>query len=76
MRVKPALPVALAALALSGAAWAQQYNIPTNPPANPQEIVPDQRLENIDARLVWVTGQLRDAADTGEEKGDYVHDKA
>lgn len=58
------LPLALAlalALALPGLAGAQQ-SLPTEPPANPRRVVPDQRLENVNQRLIAAADQLEKAA--------------
>jgi hypothetical protein len=59
-------PVAiLVALILPGTIAAQQ-SLPTQPPPNPQEVVPDQRLENVDQRLLMAAEQLKQAADIGD----------
>jgi hypothetical protein len=64
-RLVVTVPVLLA-LALPGAAIAQQ-SLPTEPPANPNEIVPDQRLEVVDQRLLTAGEQLRRAADARDD---------
>jgi hypothetical protein len=53
-------------LALVGAAAAQQ-SLPTEPPPNPDEVVPDQRLENVDQRLLTAGEQLRRAAEARDD---------
>jgi hypothetical protein len=66
MRMK-LLPLALAAaLALPGVAGAQQ-SLPTEPPANPRQVVPDQRLENVNQRLLNAAETLHKAAESGNE---------
>jgi hypothetical protein len=56
----------LAALAVPGAAAAQQ-SLPTEPPPNPHEVVSDQRLENVDQRLLTAGEQMRLAAEAKED---------
>ena len=68
MRAKLALPVVTLVLALSGAASAQEYNLPTTPPANPQKVVPDQQLENVDQRLQFAADRLQQAAEKGDQQ--------
>ena len=46
---------------------AGQQSLPTTPPPNPQQIVPDQRLENVDQRLLTAAEQLKRAADDGDQ---------
>jgi hypothetical protein len=46
---------------------AGQQSLPTSPPPNPQQIVPDQRLENVDQRLFTAAEQLKEAAESGEQ---------
>ncbi len=54
-----AVLVALAvALALPIGAEAQT-SLPTDPPPNPREVVPDQRLENVDQRLLLAIDRLQ-----------------
>lgn len=48
---------------VSVSAGAQQY-MPTDPPANPQKAVPDQRLEVINEKLITASHVLQEAAAT------------
>jgi hypothetical protein len=64
--MQPSATVLILALALSGVASAQQ-SLPTQPPPNPAEVVPDQRLENVDQRLLTAGEQLRRAAEAVED---------
>lgn len=65
MRWKLAPITIVVALALPGTIAGQQ-SLPTEPPPNPQEVVPDQRLENVDQRLLLAAEQLKRAADDGD----------
>ena len=58
-----AFVVALASADLASA----QQSLPTQPPPNPGNVVPDQRLENVDQRLLTAGEELRLAAEVGEE---------
>jgi hypothetical protein len=62
----PVILVFVVALALSSIAGAQQ-SLPTQPPPNPGKIVPDQRLENVEQRLLTAGEELRLAAEIGED---------
>lgn len=53
-----ALTLALATCLVASAVGAQGY-LPTDPPANPREIVPDQRLENVNQRLLLAVDRLQ-----------------
>jgi len=44
-----------------------QQSIPTQPPPNPHEVVPDQRLENVQQRLFVAAEQLKKAGDSGNQ---------
>jgi hypothetical protein len=55
-----------AALLLPAAALGQQ-SLPTEPPPNPHEVVPDQRLENVQQRLFVAAEELKKAADSGNQ---------
>jgi hypothetical protein len=69
MRRKLAPMVAvLAGLALPGAAAGQQH-LPTEPPPNPAGLVPEQRLEVIDQRLLMSAEKFQQAAETGGRRG-------
>lgn len=65
--------VALAALLLAPPAGAQS-NLPTDPPANPREIIPDQRLENVNQRLLLAVDRLQaaKAVDEGYPTGEAL----
>ncbi|MEK0085577.1 hypothetical protein [Benzoatithermus flavus] len=73
------LTTALAtALVLPGLAGAQQ-SLPTEPPPNPQKVVPDQRLENVNQRLLTASEQLHKAAEDRDKDHaaralDYAYD--
>ena len=54
----------LATICLPVMAVAQQ-SLPTDPPPNPHQVVPDQQLENVDQRLLVAGEQLREAAEAG-----------
>jgi hypothetical protein len=56
----------LAVLAVPCAATAQQ-SLPTKPPPNPHGVVSDQRLENVDQRLLTAGEQMRLAAEAKED---------
>ena len=56
----------LVALILPGTIAGQQ-SLPTDPPPNPQEVISDQRLENVDQRLLMAAEQLKQAADIGDQ---------
>jgi hypothetical protein len=64
--MQPSAMVLILALASSGVASAQQ-SLPTQPPANPGEVVPDQRLENVDQRLLTSGEELRRAAEAEDQ---------
>ena len=44
-----------------------QQSLPTEPPPNPHEVVPDQRLENVQQRLLVAAEQLKGAADSSNQ---------
>jgi hypothetical protein len=75
------VPMALAlvlALILAGPAGAQQ-SLPAGPPPNPNKVVPDQQLENVNQRLLAAAEQLRKAAEDGDKDHaaralDYAYD--
>ncbi|MFO1037541.1 MAG: hypothetical protein U1E45_11895 [Geminicoccaceae bacterium] len=52
-----------AAVLVFVSAGAQQY-MPTDPPANPQKVVPDQHLEVINEKLITANHVLQEAAST------------
>lgn len=58
-----ALVLALASASMASA----QQSLPTQPPPNPGNVVPDQRLENVEQRLLTAGEELRLAAEVGEE---------
>jgi hypothetical protein len=58
----------LAGLALAGAASAQEYKLPTDPPPNPRQIVPDQRLEVANQNMVYAAERLDEAAVQDDQK--------
>jgi hypothetical protein len=58
--------VALALAVLPSAASAQQ-RLPDEPPANPAQVVPDQRLKIADQRLLRAAETLKRAADDGDQ---------
>jgi hypothetical protein len=55
----------LAALHLPGTVGAQQ-SLPTDPPPNPHQVVPDHRLEVADQKLLTAGEQLRRASEAGD----------
>ena len=55
-----------AALLLPAIAVGQQ-SLPSEPPPNPHEVVPDQRLANVQQRLFAAAEQLKLAADSGNQ---------
>lgn len=60
-------PALLAGLVLATPVSAQQY-LPTDPPPNPHDVVPDQRLENVNQRLLLANDRLQKAAEDGDQR--------
>src|SRR6478735_2537124 len=59
--IKGSTPLLLPAVGLG------RQSLPTQPPPNPHEIAPDQRLENVQQRLFVAAKQLKHAADSGNQ---------
>jgi polyhydroxyalkanoate synthesis regulator phasin len=68
MRRELAPIVIVAGLTLPGAAAGQQH-LPSEPPPNPAELVPEQRLKIIDQRLLMSAEKFQQAAETGGRTG-------
>jgi hypothetical protein len=64
MRRKLASMVLVTGLALPGVAVGQQ-SLPSEPPPNPRQVVPEQRLKIVDQRLLMSAEKLQRAADAG-----------